>query len=660
MIDRRRLSPRAPEDPHPPRTAEEPRSPRRKGPLALAALGVVFGDIGTSPLYSMQTVFSIDHHAVAPGRIEVMGIVSLMFWAILLIVCVKYVALVMRADNEGEGGILALMALLRRHLPAHGRLAPVVLGLAVVGAALFYGDSVITPAISVMSAIEGVAVVDPALADVVLPASIVILGALFLVQRRGTSFIGRAFGPIMALWFTCLAVLGVPWILRRPEILTALSPHWAVIFLIQDPWPAFAAMGAVVLTVTGAEALYADMGHFGSRPIRVSWFSVVLPALTLNYLGQGAMILAHPSWIDNPFYRLAPSWATVPLVVVATMATVIASQAVISGAFSMSSQASRLGIMPRLSIHHTSRQEGGQIYIPEVNWILFVGVLVLIVVFQSSSRLSSAYGLAVTGTLLLTTCLFLTLARLVWHWPVWRVVLIAVVIGGLEFTLFCANVLKIASGGWIPLVIAGAVILVMSTWRKGTAFVFTERAAAEGPLEEFLTRIRKDAPARVPGLAVYPHPDRVTTPLAMRNNLTFNHVLHEHNVIVSIVNENVPHIRHADRVRATDLGDPCDGISYVECHVGFADSQDIPKALNLAIGALPELEIDPAEAIYFLSVADVRRGDRSDPASPVSRCSMMSWRKGLYVALSRNQADRTRVFRVPKSRSVVIGDVITI
>lgn len=295
-----------------------------------------------------------------------------------------------------------------------------------------------------------------------------------------------------------------------------------------------------------------------------------------------------------------------------------------------------------------------------MNWILFVGVLVLIVVFQSSSRLSSAYGLAVTGTLLLTTCLFLTLARLVWHWPVWRVVLIAVVIGGLEFTLFCANVLKIASGGWIPLVIAGAVILVMSTWRKGTAFVFTERAAAEGPLEEFLTRIRKDAPARVPGLAVYPHPDRVTTPLAMRNNLTFNHVLHEHNVIVSIVNENVPHIRHADRVRATDLGDPCDGISYVECHVGFADSQDIPKALNLAIGALPELEIDPAEAIYFLSVADVRRGDRSDPASPVSRSSMMSWRKGLYVALSRNQADRTRVFRVPKSRSVVIGDVITI
>lgn len=660
MIDRRRLSPRAPEDPHPPRAPEEPVSPRRKGPLALAALGVVFGDIGTSPLYSMQTVFSIDHHAVAPGRTEVMGIVSLMFWAIVLIVCVKYVALVMRADNEGEGGILALMALLRRHLPAHGRLAAAVLGLAVVGAALFYGDSVITPAISVMSAIEGIAVVDPSLTQIVLPASIVILGALFLVQRRGTSFIGRGFGPVMAIWFVCLAVLGVPWILRRPEILTALSPHWALIFLVQDPWPAFAAMGAVVLTVTGAEALYADMGHFGSRPIRTAWFSLVFPALTLNYLGQGAMLLGHPAWIDNPFYRLAPGWATIPLVVVATIATVIASQAVISGAFSVSSQASRLGIMPRLSIHHTSREEGGQIYIPEVNWILFVGVLVLIVVFQSSSRLSTAYGLAVTGTLLLTTCLFLILAHLVWRWPLWRILAIAVIIGGLELTLFCANVLKIASGGWIPLVIAGAMILVMTTWRKGTALVFTERAAAEGPLDEFVSRIQKDPPARVPGLAVYPHPDRVTTPLAMRNNLTFNHVLHEHNVIVSIVNENVPHIRHVDRVRATDLGDPCDGISYVECHVGFADSQDIPKALNLAVGKLPELEIDPSEAIYFLSVAEVRRGDRSDPDSPASRTSMTSWRRGLYVALSRNQADRTRVFRVPRSRSVVIGDVITI
>lgn len=644
-----------------------PQSPRRGHPvprhLALAALGIVFGDIGTSPLYSMQTVFSIDNHAVAPTRADVMGIVSLVFWSIMLIVCVKYVGLVMRADNDGEGGILALMALLRRHLSSlsgRARLTGLVLGLGVVGAALFYGDSMITPAISVMSAVEGVAVVDPGLSRIVLPASVLIISALFVIQHRGTAFIGRAFGPVMAVWFVTLAALGVPWILRRPQILEALSPHWALLFLLERPWTAFVAMGAVVLTVTGAEALYADMGHFGARPIRRAWFGAVMPALTLNYLGQGAMLLLHPGWVDNPFFRMAPGWATVPLVIVATMATVIASQAVISGAFSVSSQASRLGILPRLTIRHTSRQEGGQIYIPEVNWILYLGVLALILVFGSSARLSTAYGLAVIGTLVLTTSLFLILARLVWRWSAWRVAAVAVVVGGLEVSLFAANLLKIASGGWIPLVIAAAIVLVMSTWRRGTAFVAAERASAEGPLDEFLACVKQRRPARVPGLAVYPHHDRVTTPLALRNNLEFNHVLHSQNVIVSIVGENVPHIRHADRIRATDLGDPCDGIAYVECHVGFADSQDIPGALRLATGTLPELQIDVDQAIYFLSVADVRRDSHADTSSRSPRCSMASWRKALYIALSRNQADRAKSFRVPRKRSVVVGDVITI
>ncbi len=624
----------------------------------LAALGIVFGDIGTSPLYSMQTVFAIEHHAVTPTHGDVMGIISLIFWSILLIVCIKYVTLVMRADNDGEGGILALMALLRRHLPARRRLTLVVVALGIVGASLFYGDSLITPAISVMSAIEGVAVVDPGLTRMVLPASVIVLTLLFAVQRGGTARIGRAFGPVMAVWFLTLAALGLPWILRHPVVVEALSPHWAVLFAVHRPWMAFIAMGAVVLTITGAEALYADMGHFGTRPIRIAWFALVMPCLTVNYLGQGAMILLHPTWIDNPFFRMAPGWATIPLVVVATMATIIASQAVISGTFSVSHQASRLGLLPRLSVRHTSRKEGGQIYIPEVNWILFLGVLMLIAIFQSSARLSTAYGLAVTGTLLLTTVLFLILARLAWHWPLWRLLLVAVPIGGLELVIFTANLLKIASGGWIPLVIAGSMIVVMTTWRDGTAFVSAERGAAEGPLEDFLAWVKEVRPRRVPGLAVYPHPDRVTTPLALRNNLQFNHVLHEHNVIVSIINDNVPHIRHADRVRATELGAPEDGIAYIECHVGFADSQDIPKALALAIDKLPELGGEAGEAVYFLSVADVKRGDPSDPLSSASRCTMASWRKAVYVALSRNQADRTKVFRVPRTHSVVLGEMV--
>lgn len=644
-----------------PSPATGPRSthPAARG-LALAALGVVFGDIGTSPLYSMQTVFSIDHHAVTPSHDDVMGIISLVFWSILLIVCVKYVSLVMRADNEGEGGILALMALLRRHLPVHSRLTGTALALGMIGAALFFGDAMITPAISVMSALEGVAVVEPTLTEVVLPASVIILTILFVLQRQGTAAIGRAFGPIMAVWFLTLAALGVPWIMRYPQILAALSPEWALRFVVDSPWRAFVAMGAVVLTITGAEALYADLGHFGTRPIRFAWFCAVLPALTLNYLGQGAMIVLNPRRISNPFFQMAPGWATVPLVVLATAATIIASQAVITGTFSVAHQASRLGLLPRFSVFHTSRKESGQIYIPEINWTLYIGVLGLIAVFQSSGRLSTAYGLAVTGTLLLTTVLFLLLARRSWRWPLPVVVLIGVVIGGLELSLLIANMLKIASGGWVPLVVAGAAILTMTTWRQGTAYVATRRAAVEGPLDDFITGIRDDRPVRVPGLAVYPHPDRVTTPLALRTNLEFNHVLHEHIVIASIINENVPHIAHSQRVQITDLGAPDDGIVYLECHVGFADSQDIPKALALAGDLLPELQLRLAEAIYFLSVADVRPADASNSLPAASRCAMPAWRRMFYVALSRNQADRTKVFRLPRARSVVLGDVITI
>ena len=384
--------------------------------LALAAMGVVFGDIGTSPLYALQTVFSIDHNAVEPSRLDVFGIISLVFWSILAIVSVKYVLLVMRADNDGEGGILALVALLRHKLRGRTRLLSTVTIMGVVGAALFYGDSVITPAISVMSAIEGLDLVTPDAHSYVLPASVLILTMLFVAQRFGTEKVGRAFGPVMVLWFGALAALGVPQIVANPEILLAMSPHHALEFAISRPGIAFIAMGAVVLCITGAEALYADMGHFGPRPIRLSWFAVVLPCLMLNYFGQGAMILADPSTVASPFFHLAPGWARVPLVILATAATIIASQAVISGAFSVSQQAARLRLLPRLNVRHTSKAEGGQIYIGSINWLLYVGVVVLIATFQSSERLATAYGIAVTGTLMLTTTLFLFLAHHVWRW----------------------------------------------------------------------------------------------------------------------------------------------------------------------------------------------------------------------------------------------------
>ena len=620
--------------------------------LALAALGVVFGDIGTSVLYSLQTVFSMENHAVRPTPEDVMGIISMIFWSILLVVCVKYVIFVMRADNDGEGGILALMALVRRLMTSHKGTGMTALLLGIIGAGLFYGDSFITPAISVMSSVEGITVANPAAEKIVLPASIVILTVLFIVQRRGTSAIGKAFGPVMGIWFLTLAAIGIPWIIRHPVIITALLPHWAILFAVERPGMAFIAMGAVVLTITGAEALYADMGHVGASSIRLAWFALVLPCLLINYLGQGAMILLHPDWIDNPFFRLAPDWATVPLVVIATTATVIASQAVISGAFSMSSEAARLGLLPRLGVRHTSKSEGGQIYIPEINWILFAGVLALILIFQTSSKLATAYGLAVTGTFLLTTSLFLVLAHRAWHWPMWALILFGVIVGGVELSIFSANLLKIAFGGWIPLMFATIVVIIMTTWRRGTAYIAKQRQDDEGPLDDFLDWMHESKPTRVPGLAIYPHPGRATTPLALLNNLRFNHVLHEHNVIISIVVENVPHVWHVNRIEKVDLGRPTDGITYIACHVGFTDSQDVPKALALAAAKCPSLKHHLDEAIYYLSLVDVKRDE------PQQGAHMAGWRKMLYIAMSRNQADRTRVFRIPRTRAVVMGEAV--
>jgi KUP system potassium uptake protein len=614
--------------------------------LALGAIGVVFGDIGTSPLYAMQTVFSIDNHAVKPTSSDVYGVISMVFWSITLVVSVKYVTLILRADNDGEGGIMALAALIREKLRSNRRRVAVAMVIGVIGASLFYGDSLITPAISVLSAVEGIEVAAPSAHDAVLPVAVVILAVLFAVQRWGTHRVGRLFGPVMVVWFVVLALTGIPSIAKHPGVLRGLSPTYVGTFIADHPFTAFIAMGAVVLAITGAEALYADMGHFGKRPIRLAWFVLAFPALVLNYLGQGALVLDNPTSISNPFYLLAPSWARVPMVVLATMATVIASQAVISGAFSVSRQAVRLGFLPHLTVRHTSTRESGQIYVPAVNWLLFGGVLILMVTFRSSSRLATAYGLAVTGTLLLTTTLFLILAGSAWHWPTWRLAVVAVVFGGVELTYFGANVTKIVHGGWLPILIAAAVIMVMMTWQRGRLLITERRVAMEGPLMQFVDTLRDDPVPRVEGVAVFPHPTKDTAPLALRANVRFNHVLHKTVVIVSVISENVPHVPVEERLTVDDLGYADDGIVHLSVRFGFQDEQDIPEMLHRARGLSSELEVDLDDASYFLSRITIERGDEP---------GMHSWRKRLFIGLSHNAATPAAYFCLPLDRTVVMA-----
>jgi KUP system potassium uptake protein len=614
--------------------------------LALGALGIVFGDIGTSPLYAAQTVFSIDNGAVRPVPADVYGVISLIFWSILLIVSVKYVLFVMRADNDGEGGIMALAALIRRLLSGRTRLVSVAMLLGVIGASLFFGDSVITPAISVLSAVEGLNVVSPGVHNVILPIGVAILIVLFMVQRFGTHRVGRLFGPVMMLWFVTIAVLGIPEVVSHPGILRSLSPTYALAFVLDRPYTAFIAMGAVVLAITGAEALYADMGHFGRPPIRLAWFFVVFPALTLNYLGQGALILHDPTAVANPFYLLVPAWGQIPMVLLATAATVIASQAVISGAFSVTRQAIRLGFLPHLTVRHTSNQEGGQIYVPAVNWLLMAGVLILMVTFGSSASLATAYGLAVTGTLLLTTALFLVLAGAAWRWPVWRLVAIGVVFGGLELTFFAANLTKVVHGGWLPLLLGVLVVTVMLTWERGRRVVTVRRTDLEGPLLAFLAQLRERPPSRVPGVAVFPHPTKETVPLAMRANVEFNKVLHEHVVIVSVVSENVPHVPRNERLDVDSLSHSGDGIVYLSVRFGFHDFQDIPSALRDAFLLTSELDFDSESAMYFLSRITIERGQGAD---------LPRWQKRLFIGLAHNAASPAVGFGLPAERTVVMG-----
>ncbi len=617
--------------------------------LALGALGVVFGDIGTSPLYAFQTVFTIDGGIVRPTHGDVYGVISLVFWSVTIIVSVKYVAFILRADNDGEGGVMALAALARRWVRPGGRRSVLVMLLGVVGASLFYGDSVITPAISVLSAIEGLSVTAPSLRPLEVPLGALIITLLFLGQRAGTHRVGRIFGPVMVAWFVVLALLGVGGIVGDPAVLTALSPTWAILFFVDHPYITFVAMGAVVLAITGAEALYADMGHFGRSPIRRAWFGLVFPCLTLNYLGQGALVLRHPTAVTNPFYLLAPGWAAFPLVVLATGATVIASQAVISGAFSVSRQAERLGYLPRLTVRHTSQVEGGQIYVPVINWVLYGGVILLLLIFESSARLATAYGLAVTGTFLLTTTLFLIQAEAAWGWGRWRLAGVGALFGLLEVTFFAANLTKIVHGGWLPIVIAIIVATIMLTWRKGAAIVTRKRRNMEGPLADFLEDLHTESYARVPGTAVFMHPAEDTTPLALRENLRLNHVVHERIVIVRTVSEVVPHVAASDRIRWHAVGAGGDGIVHVDLHYGFQDDQNVPRALALA--REQGVPVDPDEAVYFLSRITISRGPTRH---------MSAWRKRIFVGLAHNAASPADYYRLPSSRTVSMGAAVSL
>ena len=616
--------------------------------LTLGALGVVFGDIGTSPLYALQTVFHADHGSVPTTASAVYGVFSLVFWSITIIVSLKYLTFIMRADNEGEGGIMALIALIRGAGPASRAAQVALVALGIFGAALFYGDGMITPAISVLSAVEGLEVVSPSLDSLVVPIALTILAALFMIQRFGTGAVGRFFGPVMGLWFAILAIAGVGQIVEHPGVMRALSPTYAFEFFVDHGGTAFLALGSVVLAVTGAEALYADMGHFGRPPIRRAWFLLVFPALSLNYLGQSALIVEEPETIESPFFLLFPDWSRIPMVVLATFATVIASQAVISGAFSVTRQAVSLGFLPRLMIRHTSRREIGQVYVPAVNWGIFAAVAALVVGFGTSTALASAYGIAVTGTLAIDTILFFFVVRVLWRRPLWQVIAGAAAFLVVDLAFFAANVPKIVHGGWFPLTIAFVIFVVLMTWQRGRELITRNRTQEEGPLRAFVNEIRAlDPPVhRSPGTAVFLNAGKETTPLAMRANVEHNNTLHRNVVILSIETLTVPNVPAAEQVVIDDLGYRDDGISHVTARLGFQDEVDAPRLIELAIRQGLEGDCNVATASYFLS----RMTIVATAAPGLSR-----WRKKLFMALARNASNPVAYFGLPDDRTVVMG-----
>jgi KUP system potassium uptake protein len=625
-----------------------------QGALAVGALGVVFGDIGTSPLYTVQTVFNpSDPHPVRVSTENIFGVVSLIFWSVVIIVMVTYVLLVMRADNDGEGGIMALITLIRRGGVRGGRRTKAALAvLGIFGASLFFGDSMITPAISVLSAIEGVKVAAPSLADLVIPITAAIIVVLFLLQRLGTGAVGSLFGPVMGIWFAVIAACGVRGIAAHPEILKALSPTYAAGFLIGHFSTAFYSLAAVVLAVTGAEALYADMGHFGRGPITRVWLILVFPALVLSYLGQGALILGDPKGaIRSPFFLLVPGWGRLPMVFLAAAATIIASQAVISGAFSLTQQAVQIGYLPRLRIAHTSEKRVGQIYVPWINWALLAAVLTLVATFRSSAALGYAYGMAVTGTITITTLLFFYIVRRQWRAPLWIVAPGAAALLTVDLLFVAANLTKLVHGAWLPLLIAVVVFTIMTTWQRGRELVTRQRLRDEGPLQAFIDKLHAARPPlqRVPGTAVFLNRGKATAPLAMRANVEHNHVLHEHALILSIETVPVPHVPLAQRLTTDPLGHKDDRITHVTARFGYMDRPNVPALLPLIRKADIESPLGDGDLSYFLSTISLARG---------STPGMSRWRKRLFLATAQITADAAEYFLLPRERTVIMGSRI--
>jgi KUP system potassium uptake protein len=616
---------------------------KRLAVLTLTALGVVYGDIGTSPLYALRECFKAEY-GILPTHDNILGVLSLILWSLILVVSVKYIIFILRADNRGEGGILALLALLlqqrRRADDQPRRMVLVMLGL--FGAALLYGDGVITPAISVLSAVEGLEVGTPALSHVVVPITLVILFGLFMVQRYGTARMGAAFGPTMLLWFIVIGVLGLRSIADNPSVLQAANPWHGVSFFIQHGIAGFLTLGAVVLCVTGGEALYADMGHFGKRPIRIAWFSVVLPALMLNYFGQGALLLREPSAASNPFYLLAPHALQWPLLIIATSAAIVASQALISGAFSLTQQSIQLGYCPRMQIVHTSKHEAGQIYIPEVNKALMVGCLILVLYFRNSSALSAAYGIAVTGTMAITSLLFAVVARQRWNWSFTHVALLTAAFLAIDLSFLVANVVKIESGGWVPLVMAAGVYALMSTWKRGRMQLNEIQAENALPLDIFLTSLQRNPPVRVRGTAVFMTSTPEGVPVVLLHHLKHNKVLHQTVVLLSVQTRGIPEVGADHQLALQPMGQ---GFFRIVANYGFMQSPNIPEVLALA-SARGGVAIPPMETSYYLG---------RERLVLTGRAKMMKWRKSLFALMSRNARSATEFFQIPPNRVVELG-----
>jgi KUP system potassium uptake protein len=607
--------------------------------LTIGAIGVVYGDIGTSVLYAVKEVFGSGHVPFTPHNVY--GVLSIFFWTLTVIVSIKYVTLVLRADNNGEGGLIAMLALASQAVKDKPKLRRTLLAVGIFGTSLFYGDGVITPAISVLSAVEGLEVVSPTFKQYVIPLTLVILLCLFAVQKRGTGGIGKFFGPITVVWFISIAVLGVSHIVQHPEILKALSPLYAVRFIFEHPKITFIILGAVVLCVTGAEALYADLGHFGKKPIRIAWFTVVMPSLTLNYFGQGALLLARPEAVKNPFFLMAPDWVLLPLVVLATMATVIASQALITGAFSVTKQVVQLGYLPRLNVQHTSVRDTGQIYVPAVNWGLFVAIVIAVVMFRSSSELASAYGIAVTLDMLITTTLTFFVIRYGWGYPLALCIAATISFFVVDLAFFASNLLKLLDGGWFPLMIGGIIFTLMMTWKRGRTILNEKLRTDAIDLKSFLESVFAQPPLRVPGTAVFLTGEPGTVPNAMLHNLKHNKVLHEHNLFVTVRSHEVPWIGLDRRVQIETLGHDC---WQVILHYGFKNDPDVPRALEQI--RTRGCELEPMATSYFLS---------RDTVVPTIGGGMASWREKLFAQMHHNASAAADFLNLPNNSVVELG-----